>query len=124
VTSAESTSKRDLSIGVSDSEAGTVVCLSGRVSVDSSPALREQLLELLKRPSPTALTIDMADLAYLDFSGIATLIEALRIARRRNTKLQLRGLHDGPRHLLEVAGLLPLFDTDDQKNDPFPSEVQ
>ena len=124
MTSAESTTTRDLSIGVSDSEAGTVVCLSGRVSVDSSPALREQLLELLKRPSPTALTIDMADLAYLDFSGIATLIEALRTARRRNTKLQLRGLHDGPRHLLEVAGLLPLFDTDDQKNDPFPSEVQ
>ena len=124
MTSAESTTTRDLSIGVSDSKTGTVVCLSGRVSVDSSPALREQLLELLKRPSPTALTIDMADLAYLDFSGIATLIEALRIARRRNTKLQLRGLHDGPRHLLEVAGLLPLFDTDDQKNDPFPSEVQ
>ncbi len=124
MTTAESTTKRDLSIGVSDSEAGTVICLSGRVSVDSSPALREQLLELLKRPSPSALTIDMADLAYLDFSGIATLIEALRIARRRNTKLQLRGLHDGPRHLLEVAGLLPLFDTDDQKNDHFPSEVQ
>jgi anti-anti-sigma regulatory factor len=65
----------------------------------------------------------MADLVYLDFSGIATLIEALRIARRRNARLQLRGLHDGPRHLLEVAGLLPLFDTDDQRNDPLSPEV-
>jgi anti-anti-sigma factor len=79
---------------------------------------------LLNRPSPPTLTIDLSDLSYLDFSGIATLLEALRIARRGNSKLQLRGLHDGPRHLLEVAGLLPLFDADGQKNDLPASEVQ
>jgi anti-sigma B factor antagonist len=93
------------------------------VTVDSSPALRDQLHALLERPSLPTLIINMSDLTYLDFSGIATLIEALRMARRRNAKLQLRGLHDGPHHLLEVAGLLPLFDTDGQKNDP-PSEGQ
>ena len=113
-----------LAITVTDNEAETVLRLLGRVTVDSSPDLRERLLGLLKRPRLTTIAIEMSDLTYLDFSGIATLIEALRIARRRNMKLQLRGLHDGPRHLLEVAGLLPLFDTDGQKNDPFPSEVQ
>ena len=111
MTSAESTTKRDLSIGVSDSEAGTVVCLSGRVSVDSSPELRDQLLATLGRPSLPTLMIDMSKLTYIDCSGIATLIEALRIARQHHTKLQLRGVHDGPRHLLEVTGLLHLFDT-------------
>jgi len=111
VTSTESTAKRDLSIGVSDSEAGTVVCLSGRVSVDSSPELRDHLLATLGRPSLPTLTIDMSKLTYIDCSGIATLIEALRIAHKRKTALQLSGLHDGPRHLLEVTGLLHLFDT-------------
>ena len=88
-----------------------MISLNGRVTVDSSPALRERLLALLNRPSPPALTVDLSDLAYIDFSGIATLVEALRIARLRHTKLQLRGLRDGPRHLFEVAGLLHLFDT-------------
>jgi anti-anti-sigma factor len=50
-------------------------------------------------------------LSYIDCSGIATLIEALRIARQRHTNLQVRGVRDGPRHLLEVTGLLHLFET-------------
>ena len=111
MTSTESTTTHDLSISVTDSEGGAVVCLSGRVSVDSSPDLRDQLLATLGRPSLPTLTIDMSKLTYIDCSGIATLIEALRIARQRHTKLQLRGVRDGPRHLLEVTGLLHLFDT-------------
>ena len=124
MTAMEFTSTQDLTIDVTHSDGRALVCLGGRVTVDSSPALREQLHALLKRPSLSTLTIDMSNLSHLDFSGIATLIEALRIVRTRHGKLQLRGLHDGPRHLLEVAGLLPLFDTDGQKNDHSPSEVQ
>jgi anti-sigma B factor antagonist len=88
--------------------------LDGRFNIDSSPRVREQLLDVLKRQSVPTLTIDLSDLTYIDCSGIATLIEALRIAKKRGTKLQLRGLHDGPRQLLEVTGLLRLFDTDGQ----------
>ena len=60
------------------------------------------------------LTIDLAKATYIDCAGIATLIEALKIAHSHKTRLQLRGLHDGPRHLLEVSGLLGLFETDGQ----------
>jgi anti-sigma B factor antagonist len=108
----ESTSNLDLTISVTDSEGGAVVSVTGRVSVDSSPGLRKELLGLLSRRSLRALIIDLSQLSYIDCSGIATLIEALRIARQRQTKLQLRGVRDGPRHLLEVTGLLGLFDTD------------
>ena len=44
LTTTESATTRDLSISVTDSEGGAVVCLSGRVSVDSSPDLRERRL--------------------------------------------------------------------------------
>ncbi|HXX24371.1 MAG TPA: STAS domain-containing protein [Terriglobia bacterium] len=121
-TTASSTS-HDLGISVTDRGGAAIVCLSGRVSIDSSPVLRERLLTLLKRQSPPMLTIDLSDLAYIDCSGIATLIEALRIAHQRNSELQLRGLHDGPRHLLEVTGLLRLFDTDGPKDGSSGSKV-
>jgi anti-sigma B factor antagonist len=104
--------KQDLSVKVTDNEGGSVVSLDGRFNIDSSPGVREELLDILKRESLPTLTIDLSNLTYIDCSGIATLIEALRIAKKRGTKLQLRGLHDGPRQLLEVTGLLPLFDTD------------
>jgi anti-sigma B factor antagonist len=116
MTAAEPTTTQDLSIQVTDREHAALVCLGGRVTVDSSPRLREQLLALLSRRSPPTLIIDLSDLAYIDCSGIATLIEALRIAHQRNSELQLRGLHDGPRHLLEVTGLLRLFDSNGPKD--------
>jgi len=114
LTSAESATARDLSISVTDSEADALVCLSGRVSVDSSPDLLERLHAVLERPTLRALTIDLAELNYTDCSGVATLIEALRIARTRNTLLQLKGLRDRPRYLLEVTGLLRLFETNER----------
>jgi anti-anti-sigma factor len=93
------------------------------VSVDSSPNLRERLHAVLKRPSLPALTIDLAELAYIDCSGVATLIEALRISRSRKTRLQLRGLRDRPRYLLEVTGLLRLFETTERTSESSASKV-
>ena len=111
MTSTESITAQDLSIQVTDSNGGALVCLRGRVTVDSSPALRKQLLALLSRGFLPTLIIDLSGLSYIDCSGIATLVEALRIARQRHTNLQVRGVRDGPRHLLEVTGLLHLFET-------------
>ena len=111
MTATESTTTQDLSIQVTNSDGEAVVCLGGRVTVDSSPALRKQLLALLSRGSLPTLIINLSELSYIDCSGIATLIEALRIAHQRHTKLTLRGVRDGPRHLLEVTGLLHLFET-------------
>ena len=114
LTNTQSTPNRELSISVSDTQEGALVCLRGRLTVDSSPDLRDQLLATLGRPSLPTLTIDMSDLTYIDCSGIGTLIEALRIAHQHHKKLQLRGVRDGPRHLLEVTGILHLFDTNGQ----------
>lgn len=107
----ESATIEDLSIQVTHSDREAVISLSGRVTIDSSPGLRKQLHALLGQQSPPTLIVDLSELGYIDCSGIATLVEALRIARQSDTKLQLRGLRDGPRHLLEVTGLLHLFDT-------------
>ena len=107
----KSSAASGLSISTVESEGGTVVSVSGRVSVDSSPDLRNRLLAILDRESLSTLTIDLAEAPYIDCSGIATLVEALRIARTRKTRLQLRGLPDHLRHLFEVTGLLSLFET-------------
>jgi len=110
LTATECTTPEALTIQVNNVDGNALVCLGGRVTVDSSPELRSQLLLLLNQPNPPTLIIDLSDLSFIDCSGIATLIEALRIARQRHTNLQLRGLRDAPRHLLEVTGLLHLFD--------------
>ena len=92
-------------------EGRALVSLGGRLTIDSSPELRNQLLATLYGETLENLVIDLSDVPYVDLSGVATLLETLTVARGRKTSLQLRGLHDRPRYLLEVTGLLSLFET-------------
>jgi len=123
LTATDSATARDLSIQVTDSEGRAVVCLGGRVTIESSPDVRKRLLALLSGGSLPTLIIDLSELSYIDCSGIATLIEALRIAHQHIGKLELRGVRDGPRHLLEVTGLLDLFDTNGETDHSSVSKV-
>ncbi len=100
-----------ITISVTRIEGGAVVSLGGRLTIDSSPELRNQLLAMLYGETLESLTIDLSGVPYMDLSGVATLLEALRVARGRSIGLQLKELQDRPRYLLEVTGLLSLFET-------------
>lgn len=96
---------------------GSLVHLRGRVDIDSSPALRNFLHRLLQDNPQENVRIDLAEVSYMDTSGIATLIEALKIARHRNVSLKLQRLHGRLQHLLEVTGVLSLFVTPSTADD-------
>ena len=98
-----------LEITVDHAEGGTLVRLNGRVDIYSSPVLRDRLIALLGGRSPQPVEVDLANASYVDASGIATLVEGLRIARNRQTKLCLKGLQGRMFHLFEVAGIQELF---------------
>ena len=100
----------DLEITVDQDEEGSTVWLRGRLNLDSSPDLRDRLLALLRTPSARAVTIDMEGLAYIDSSGMATLIEALKTARQQQTTLCLRGLQGGLLVLFQASGISTLFE--------------
>lgn len=88
-----------------------VVLLCGQIDVYSSPGLRDQLAGILsKAPLPKTVTVDLAGVSKIETSGIATLIEALRIARRREVGFSLRGVDGSVLRLFDVAGVLTLFD--------------
>ena len=98
--------KPDINIVASD---GALVSLKGRVDIDSSPAVRDQLMALLHAPHPRTVSIDLSGVTHIDLSGVVTLIEALKIARNCNTELRLQGLHDRLHRLFEATGILFLF---------------
>jgi len=109
-------SSSSISITVDHSGSAALVRLNGRIDVDSSPDLRDYLLAMLsEEPLPGAITVDLAGVPYIETSGIATLVEALRIARHRQTIVCLRGLSGSVLRLFEVTGVLPLFEAGDCK---------
>jgi anti-sigma B factor antagonist len=96
-------------IDIVDTENGALVSLKGRIDIDSSPAVRDQLIALLHAPHPRTVSIDLSGVTHIDSSGVATLIEALKIARNCKTEIRLQGLHDRLHRLFEVTGILSLF---------------
>ena len=90
-------------------EDGALASLYGRIDIDSSPAVRDQLIALLQGQHPRRVSIDLSGVTHIDSSGVATLIEALRIARNCDTELRLQGLHDRLHRLFEATGILSLF---------------
>jgi anti-anti-sigma factor len=100
----------DLDIAVSKRDDSSIVRLRGRVNVDSSPALRDRLMALLRAQSPKAVIVDLSDVSYLDSSGLATLIEGLGVARMRQTTLCVQGLHGRLLQLFQATRLSSLFE--------------
>jgi anti-anti-sigma factor len=103
-----------ISITVDHCGSDALVRLNGRIDVDSSPELRDCLLAILSEERlPRAITVDLAGVPYIETSGIATLVEALRIARHHQTIFCLQGLGGSVLRLFEVTGVLALFEASD-----------
>lgn len=103
------TGTHTLNINTDEKEDGAMVCLSGSVDIDSSPALRDRLHALLGNRHTRMVTVNLFAVTKIDSSGIATLIEALKIARAGKTELRLQGLHDELLRVFELTGLVSLF---------------
>jgi anti-sigma B factor antagonist len=99
-----------LEMVVRDETEGSTVHLRGRLSIESSPAFRDRLLAMLRAQPPRAVMVDFSDVAYVDGSGIATLIEGLKIARQTQRTFCLRGVRGRFLHLFEVSGMSALFE--------------
>ena len=102
---------------------GSILRLRGCLNIDSSPALRDRLLAMLRAQSPEPVIVDLTDATYIDSSGIATLIEGLKLARIRQTTLCVHGLQGRLLHLFQVTGMSALFETNGCGSDSSKSKV-
>jgi len=88
---------------------GESVAIQGRINVETAGDMRTALSAAL-RAKRAELVVDLSGVSYIDFSGLATLMEAVRTAKKQGTRLVLSGLQDQPRYLLEVTHLDRLFE--------------
>jgi anti-sigma B factor antagonist len=88
---------------------GALVQIEGPIDIDYSPTLRAQLIALLPTLTGQVVTVDLSRVGHIDSSGIATLVEALKIARSYNTELRLQGLQGRLLRLFQSTGILSLF---------------
>jgi anti-sigma B factor antagonist len=99
----------EIAIQVVRTSSQSTVTVTGRVTVDSSPHLRSVLLQLLRRGAEPVVVIDLSGVSYLDMSGLATLLEALKAARGHSVTLRVLGMTGQSRMLAEIAELDTIF---------------
>lgn len=85
------------------------VAFQDRITIENAAELRTILRKALQE-NHGDLLVDVSGVSYIDTAGVATLVEASRVARREGARLILTGLHDQPRSLLEITHLDRLFD--------------
>jgi anti-sigma B factor antagonist len=84
-----------------------VVAFAGEVDLEHSPAARRVLLECVE--AGRDVVVDMSEVAYIDSSGIASLVEALQTARRKRTRFSLAAVSPAAMRVFQLARLDRVF---------------
>lgn len=89
-------------------QSGTVVvALAGEIDLQHSPNVRRQLMELMFERRD--VLVDLARVAYIDSSGIASLVEAYQMARKNTTRFVLVAVSQPVLRVLQLARLDKVF---------------
>ena len=92
-----------------------ILLLEGDVDLHQSPVLRSVLMEHVKTRTP-ALALDLSGVAYIDSSGLATIVEYVRSAQEFGGRIVLLGLSVRVKTIFDLVRLgeiLPIVATRD-----------
>jgi anti-sigma B factor antagonist len=88
----------------------TILDLAGDITLFNSPEIRKTLITYLREKRVPHLLINMLGVPYIDSSGVASLVEGLKISRDLNSRFALFGLSKSARTVLELTHLLRVFE--------------
>ena len=98
-----------MDIAIADYRGSKLITVSGDIDMHSSPALREQLISQINKKVSVVL-VDFNNVSYIDSSGIATFVEALKHMKSYSGSLRLFGLPGGVREIFSFSKLDKVFE--------------
>jgi anti-sigma B factor antagonist len=84
-----------------------VASFSGEVDLEHSPTARQVLLECVGQGKK--VLVDLSEVAYIDSSGVASLVEAFQRAKKGGQEFALVAVNAAPLRVLELARLDKVF---------------
>jgi anti-sigma B factor antagonist len=90
------------------------------IDMSRSPVLRAAIKAQLK-PGCDRLVIDLSEVQYMDSSGLATLVEAMRIAKNQSIALILSSMTAKVRAIFDIARLDAFFSIKDTRQEALDS---
>jgi anti-sigma B factor antagonist len=94
-----------------------ILDLSGRITIgEGTLVLRNEIQKLLNAGDAKFL-LNLADVDYIDSSGLGELVSSFTTVRNKNGQLKLLNLTRRVRDLLQITKLLTVFDTFDNETE-------
>ncbi len=97
------------SVTVGRSDGRVVVRVGGELDAYSSPQLRSTLLDLIDGQGNLALVIDLANLEFIDSTGLSVLMTAVRRSRAHGGDVVLRHPKASTMRLLRITAMDRVF---------------
>ena len=98
-----------LDIETTEHDGGWLIKVKGEVDLYASPELRVEILKTIPKTNRT-LGVDLSQVEYMDSSGVATLVEGLKLAGKNNTAFALVAPSQAVMKVLELSKLDSVFD--------------
>jgi anti-sigma B factor antagonist len=86
----------------------TELTLAGELDLISAPQLESELMAVAS-PGAGELLIDLAEVQFIDSTGLRVLLGATKRADAAGQKLLVRHVHGQARRLFEIAGVIDRF---------------
>ena len=99
---------------VKQQDKAIIMELAGDIDLHHSVDLRQHLLDIMEK-RPCVTIVNMSQVAFMDSSGLATLVEALQLCRRYEGELRLVGMQPRLRSIFEISRLDSIFKTYDSE---------
>jgi len=91
--------------------------LSGDMDLGNTPAVRKAFLREVRENRVPRVVINLSRVRYIDSSGVASLVEALKASRDVGSRLILIGLSGSAREVLQLSRLLKIFEIYDNEEE-------
>lgn len=96
-----------MSYEVKNVNGAAIVALTGDVDLQTSPQVRQKLLESLERHK--RIVVDLSAVNYIDSSGVASLVEAFQVSRKKGSSFALASVSTSAMRVLSLARLDKVF---------------
>lgn len=106
-----------MQISTRQSGNATIVDVQGDIDLYNSPEVRKALLEALREKGAQRVVVNLKAVRYIDSSGVASLVEGLKVSRELGSRFILFGLSPAAREVLELSRLIRVFEVFENENE-------
>lgn len=87
----------------------TVLTLDGRFEAQNSASVREMIKKVTDK-TPANVVVNLKDVKFIDSSGLAVLVQGMKLAKKAGGKLRLCHLRQSVRIIFELTRLDRVFE--------------